>query len=129
MKVSKKFNSKFITLFWCVLSTFPLIMFIVMLIGYFVMNKSIGANSDIMNENLLEDFLSHFSSYFIDFVPTFIYNPLASLFTTLGISSVLVGQFILIIFGWLITITLLHVFIDVILFLPRFCHNFLERWS
>lgn len=106
MRFDRKCDSFFDNLFWFIIYAFPLLLLF-------------KADFD----------LTAFNNLVLDLVPLTnpIYDLFVDIFGLLGFN--LVGDFFLLFLSYFISITIMHLVVDVILFLFRAIHNFLARYE
>ncbi len=126
---NKKLSKKLSTIFWWVLYCMPLIIFFINFFGYFRAFEGLGT-IEFLETSLFEiagnqSYLPFTEDLWVPLRDAFI-----SIFSAIGLNPMGGSTFALIvIFSWFITVHLLHIIVDTILFLPRLFHNFIERWS
>ena len=126
---SKKINKKFNSIFWSVIYALPLIFLFLTYFGYLLVYKETGSTVFI-DIDLLNLSLSHTLNSFNGFIWDFIFDMFNSLFESLSFdTSGLISLFVVCLFTWLVQFSFIHILVDVLLFIPRALHNFMERWS
>lgn len=122
MNDNKRLYNKLNTWFWWVVACLPLILLITDLF-YFAFNK----NSNGLDFAIFNDFTSFINN---NITSGFIYDLFDNLndffIYAFGLSNQIcyVVAFVL---SWFVFAHILHIFIDVILLLPRICQKFIER--
>ena len=128
---SKKLNKKLSSIFWFLLGSLPLIVFLLTVIGYLLVFKETGSN-DLFNDsfNLLNISIVHVSDIFTSFKWNVLFDTFTNVFSLVGFNiSGPLSIFLVILFTWYIQISFIHILVDIVLFVPRLVHNFMERWS
>lgn len=128
---SKQLTRKLNTIFWWTLSVLPLLIILVYFIMGIVNLNTQGTSlsgtdlqtyfnatnlTDLINSNLLW----RFNLY----IPSWLSTPIDSLFTTFGVNET---ELYILVFGWFIMVEMVHLLIDVLLFVIRWVHDLLER--
>lgn len=103
----------FDTIFWYILYAFPFL-------SYFFMLWGGGVNSPMSFPAWLDDLDLSYSS--------FIFTNLKAVFGTGGVLP-LFYESILFCFSWFISCVIIHIMVDVLLFIPRLSHNWLEKFT
>lgn len=123
MNDNKRLYNKLNTIFWWTIACFPLLI-AVGIILFDILNK----NSTSYNYEIL---FSDYESFILDtFQEGFIYDLFDNLsnfmYYSFGSNSYWVSVFGFV-FAWFVFTHLVHIFVDVILLLPRICQKFIER--
>ena len=129
---NKKWYKRTSTLFWFALATLPLIVSLISFIGcYFIHWGDNTAYADISGYLSSNNFITSFESncsYFGNLTPSALKNAFVGLFNSFGgISSNGVNS-LSYLFGWFSFTFLIHVIVDVVIWLPKLFHSWLDRW-
>lgn len=103
----------FDTIFWYIIYALPFLSWLLMLWGG-------GVNAPPAFSSWIDDMDVTFSS--------FIFINLKSVFGSSGILP-LFDDSILYCFNWFISCVIIHIMVDVLLFIPRLSHNWLEKFT
>lgn len=122
MNDNKRLYNKLNTWFWWVVACFPLILLIIQML-FFAFNK----NSNGLDYSMFNDFITFINN---NVSSGFIYDLFDNLndffIYAFGLSGQ-IGNAISFVLAWFVFAHILHIFVDVILLLPRICQKFIER--
>lgn len=105
----------FDSLFWYLIYSIPLFA-----IFSYIKNINTGIELPVLSE--------YFSSLGLGFVSdNLVVNTLTSLFGSAGSLPLFSTDIIFIIVGWFICTFLVHLAVDILLFIPRFAHKFMSK--
>lgn len=102
-------------LFWWGIALFPLLL-------YLCMSFKSGL-ADVAS------FDTFYALLGIDFTDNVVYSVLADVFGSTGVFPLVGNNGALIPFVWLIAVQLIHLVVDVLLFIPRWCHQLMYRFG
>lgn len=122
MNDNKRIYNKLNTYFWWVVACFPLFLLIGYLfydvfnknstgVDYYFFDKFVDFVSDNITSGFIYDLFDNLNDFFV--------------YAT-GLSNQ-IGYSISFVLAWFVFVHILHLFIDVILLLPRICQKFIER--
>ena len=127
---NKKWYLRTATIFWFILSTLPLLITLINLIGFYINhyeNLTLTEINTLMNTFNFETQFTNQCNYFSNFTPTLLNRTYQELFTNFGVAQnyLYIGLF----FAWFTWVYFIHVVIDIMLWLPKLFHKWLERWE
>ena len=129
---NKKWYKRTSTLFWFALATLPLIVSLFSFIGgYFIHWGDNTAYADINGYLTSNNFITSFEnncSYFGNLTPSALKNAFVGLFNSFGGISTNGVNSLSYLFGWFSFTFLIHVIVDVVIWLPKLFHSWLDRW-
>lgn len=120
---SKNLNKKIGTIYWWFIYSFPIIMTIASVIMHIVSTRQTGVIS-LTNYNVLFD---NTLNTFSNFVIPGIRSTLVDLFSSLSGNSSTLVYYCSAVFGWLIQMHIIHMGIDLLLYLPRFGMKYIDK--
>lgn len=133
---NRNWYKKFGTIFWWVLTILPLIVAIIYFVGYHLtFNSGINSSSDLTQyHESFNSFASYFSNNYViklsAFIPSFILTPIDNLFVTIFDTTSNVSILtISCIFAWAVWVQLIHLFYDVVIWIPNFCHKLICKFG
>lgn len=123
----KKFYRKVDIIFWFIMMSLPILVFLIRFIGLCFSGSHLTTLSDIntLNSSISSGSYSLFSSTcqgFSVFGMSFISDIFTSLATDLNIDIAFVY-----LFTYMASIVFYHLILDILLFVPKFFHSFLRR--
>lgn len=128
---NKKWYKKYATIFWFSLAIMPFIVALIEFIGGFLIHwTEITQYSDIksyiMNNNDFYSIICGQATNFSNFTPSTIYHAYEDLFNIWGV----IGgpRYLAYLFGWFTFTYLIHVVVDILIWLPKLFHSWLDRW-
>lgn len=136
---NKKWSKRYSTIFWWVLAFLPLFACLIHYLGYnFAHLNAINDISEIkdyynqyrgFSDFLVEQFSGDNS--FTQFIPFFIINMFTNLFTLIIGNGVSFSDYShwCFLFGWAFWIFIVHVIFDLIIWLPCFLHELIDRFK
>lgn len=123
---NKRLYKKLSTFFWFALATAPLwISFFMTIFSYF------GYELTVYNNNFNNQFTNvlnaqfGYGTSFNNWLFSFIYTPIENIFTLLGLQESVLAMCS----TWFIQVYILELLIDIFIWLPKFIHNLIEKWS
>lgn len=123
---NKRLYKKLSTFFWFALATCPLwISFFMTIFSYF------GYELTTYNNNFNNQFSNvlnaqfGYGTSFNNWLFPFIYTPIENIFTLLGLQNSVLAMCS----TWFIQVYILELLIDIFIWLPKFIHNLIEKWS
>lgn len=129
---NKKWYKRTSTLFWFVLATLPLIVALITTISSsFIHWSDTTADTIIttyLNNNTFTNSFTNTVSWFGNHTPSILNNAFTELFEEFNISNTYattLGMF----FGWFTWTYFIHLIVDIIVWLPKLFHKWLERWE
>lgn len=128
---NKKWYKKYATIFWFSLAIMPFIVALIEFIGGFIIHwTEITQYNDILNfirnDNDFYSIICGQATNFSNFTPSALTNSYDELFTYWG---VLGGhRYLSYLFGWFTFTYMIHIVADILIWLPKLFHSWLERW-
>lgn len=104
--MTTKFEKKLDSLFWWLIALLPILV-------YFISVFHVGAE------------LSQFNSY----VDLFTFDYVADIFNRIFTENLAFPSILVNYLSYFISVEIIHIFVDVVVFLPRWFHGLLERWN
>lgn len=115
-----RFSHKLDKIFWFVISFLPVLSWLFYLYGYIHLNTDPGTSVIRFSNWLQSNFL------IIDFNSNPFYSVLSRIFSSGGVFP-LFDTNALSLFTWLLTIEVVHICFDVIVFIPRLAHKWISK--
>lgn len=115
-----RFSHKLDKIFWFIISFLPVISWLVYLYGYVHLNTDPGTSVIRFSNWLQSNFL------LVDFPSNPFYSVLSQIFGPGG-KFPLLDTNTLSLFVWLLTIEVIHVCFDIIVFIPRLAHKWISK--
>lgn len=130
---NKKWYKRTSTLFWFALATMPILITIIQTIGAYIIHWGDNvAFTDINDFFYSNNFWSIFegnATRFGNYTPSILRTSFNGLFASFG-GITLDSQVVLAnIFGWFTFTYFIHLIVDIIVWLPKLFHKWLERWD
>lgn len=129
---NKKWYKRTSTLFWFMLATLPLIVALITTISStFIHWSEITTETTITTYLSNNNFINSFTNiidWFSNYTPSILKNAYRDLFTNFDITNTYatsLGVF----FGWFTFTYFIHLMVDIIVWLPKLFHKWLERWD
>lgn len=119
-KTKNRFASKLDKIFWFIVSFLPVFSWLFYLYGYVHLNTDAGTSFVLFSNWLQSNFL------IINFDSNPFYSILSQIFSRGG-AFPLFDSNGLSIFVWLLTVEVVHVCFDVIVFIPRLAHKWISK--
>ena len=129
---NKKWYKKYATIFWFSLAIMPILITLIQTIGSYIIHWGDSVSYTDINSFLSTNgfwlFLEDNATRFGNFTPTTLKDAYSGLFNSWGgitqDSQLILGY----IFGWFTFTYLIHIIVDVMIWLPKLFHSWLERW-
>lgn len=112
-----RFSYKLDKIFWWIVALAPLFCFLL-----YVPFKNISGTSVTLSTFISDNFLNG-----IAFGENVIWVALYNIFSRNGVFPLFAGEGGLYIFFWFISVELIHLFFDVIVFIPRLAHKWISK--
>ena len=130
---NKKWYKRTSTLFWFGLAIMPILITLIQTIGIYIIHWGDSVSytniSEFFTSNGFWIYLESNASRFGDFTPSLLRSAYAHLFNSWG-GITLDSQMILAyIFGWFTFTYIIHLIVDIMIWLPKLFHSWLERWE
>ncbi len=118
---SKQLNRKLSSLFWYILYSFPLLVFLIVMVSNVLLK--------LESNNLLESTLSASNSVFSSFTISWLIDSFKRIFEIIGISDIssISSTFIIMVLVWFVQMMLIHVIVDCLTFIFNLFHKLMER--
>lgn len=125
---NKKWYKRITTCFWFLLASMPIWLTAIQCILIYLIHTDSLSLTDIqsfISSIDYSNYLTNNSNLFISYTPTFITNMWTSVFNSIG--GITDNAFALC-FSWFTWVYLIHVLLDVAIWLPKMFHSWLDRW-
>lgn len=126
---NKRVYKKYATLFWLVMCSLPLIVSLVQFIGFNFIHTDSLSYSDLQNWYANNNFFSIFQRNCFDFAqytPSVLKNAFIDIFQSFDNEIYIsIGEF----FAWFSWVFFIHIIVDIVVWLPKIFHSWLERWD
>lgn len=125
---NKKWYKRSATLFWLCLSSLPLIVALIQFIGFNLIHTNSLSYSDLENWYARNDFFNIFNRVcfdFSNFTPSILRTSFTEIFQNFDSEIyIALGDF----FGWFTWVFFIHIIVDIVIWLPKMFHSWIDRW-
>lgn len=126
---NKKWYKRISTCFWFLLATLPWwISALTCLFSYFTnLGSDLITFDNITSFFTSRNYFSIFNGYVTqlnDYTISFLTTSFINLFNQVGISSSYIARAC----AWFVSVYFIELMVDFVVWLPRLCHSFIERW-
>lgn len=125
---NKRWYKKYATCFWFTLAILPFLVALIQYIGFYLVHTDNIQFNDLttwINQNNFETILENVGSIFQNVTPRILSNSFTDLFKSFDSN---IYNFLGIYFGWFAWTFFIHLMVDIIVWLPKIFHSWLDRW-